>query len=107
MEYVPKPRPTDLNELRSEIIRNASFVAYEGEKSRELTRWMQADKIRRIFYLFDTDVIKTYCAPWINGPADDKWLGRGYGQILPLRPFEEYPEDERQDLLFKERRRAE
>ncbi len=104
---MPKPRPADLRELRSEIIRNAAFVAHEGQKARKLTRWLQHDERRRVIFLFDTDVIVTYCAPWLTGPTDDKSLGNGYGQILPLRPFEEFSADERQALLFKERRRAE
>lgn len=105
MEYKPSSRPTDIDELRFELIRNAAFVAHEGQKARELARWREDGDAREVIYVFDTDVIKTYCAPWISGPADE--LGQGYGQVLPLRPLQDYAVDQRHSVLFEERRRAE
>ncbi|WP_338693254.1 hypothetical protein V5279_43505 [Bradyrhizobium sp. 26S5] len=68
---------------------------------------MGADNKRRVLYVFDTDVIVAHCAPWRSGPADDVFLGRGYGQVLPQKPYESYPPGRRQAALFEERRRAE
>jgi hypothetical protein len=107
MEYTPRPRPTNESELKAELIRNAAFVAYEGRKAKALSDWVAAVPGRRIVYVYDTDVIVAHCAPWKSGPADDDFLGRGYGQILPLMPLGNRPPDKRVSMKAVERRRAE
>ncbi|MCE8006398.1 hypothetical protein [Aestuariivita sp.] len=107
MRYIPKGRPLDFGDLRFQLVRNAAFVAYEGQKAKALMRWERQNEDRRVVFLFDTDVIKTLCAPWITGPVNERNLGDGYGQILPQRPLLDFDPDERQKLLGIERRKAE
>ena len=107
MEYSPRRRPAELNDLRTELIRNAAFVAHEGRKAFALARWRAKSEKHRVVYVFDTDVIVAHCAPWRTGPADDKFLGRGYGQVLPQKPLQIFSAEERQQAISEERRRAE
>lgn len=107
MQYSPRPRPNDTGELNAELIRNAALVAYEGRKAKAISRWLDESTRNRVVYVFDTDVIVSHCAPWRMGPADDEFLGRGYGQILPQKPLGGLSEDGRQAVIAQERRRAE
>ncbi|MET4323605.1 hypothetical protein [Bradyrhizobium sp. RT5a] len=107
MEYTPRPRPTGTNELKAELVRSAAFVAHEGRKAKQLAGWLTAEDDRHVLYVFDTDIIVSHCAPWRSGPVDDVFLGRGYGQILPPKPYDDDSPQNRQTALFEEKRRAE
>ncbi len=84
MPYSANRRPRTEQGLKEELIRDAAFVAYEGQKARALSEWVLEQPARRVFYVFDTDVIKANCAPWVAGPLNDDGRRGGYGQILPI-----------------------
>jgi hypothetical protein len=107
MRLNPRARATDRRELCGQLIMNAAFVAYETQKAKAQKAWLEADKNRRIIYVFDTDLIKTWCAPWSVGPVDPITLGSGYGQVLPPQMIADVDPNERQDLLVSERTQAE
>ena len=107
MHYRASPRPVDVGELTTELVRNAAFVAHEGRKARGLSRWLDERRDdRRVIYVFDTDTIVAHCAPWRTGPSDDLHLGRGYGQILPPKPLADVAPAARPSYLLSEKRRA-
>lgn len=107
MRLNPRARATDRRELCGQLIMNAAFVAYETQKAKAQTAWLEADRNRRIIYVFDTDLIKAWCAPWSVGPVDPITLGSGYGQVLPPQMIADVDPNERQDLLVSERTQAE
>ena len=63
-----------------EFVRTAAFLKREFE-GRNLS---ERDETRNVIYVFDSDIIKTKCAPWVTGPAGK---GHGYGAIFS----EEFP----------------
>jgi hypothetical protein len=107
MRLNPRARATDRRELCGQLIMNAAFVAYETQKAKAQKAWLDADKNRRIIYVFDTDLIKTWCAPWSVGPVDPITLGSGYGQVLPPQMIADADPNKRQDILVSERTQAE
>ncbi|UUV08760.1 hypothetical protein [Ruegeria sp. YS9] len=83
-------RPRSPREHRDQLIRNAAFALLESRKAADLRRWLRdrraKEENRQVVFLYDSDVVMSYCAPWKTGPADDNIEGNGVGQILPLQP---------------------
>ncbi|WP_187970105.1 hypothetical protein [Aquibium microcysteis] len=86
---------------------SAAFVAYETQKVKAQRKWVEANKNRQIIYVFDTDIIRTWCAPWRSGPVDPITLGNGYGQVLPRQIIVDFNVDEANNILHRERNQAE
>jgi hypothetical protein len=107
MRINPRSRASSLRELSAQLISNAAFVAYEGQKAKSLIAWLAKNSARKVIYVFDTDLITTWCAPWRTGPVDAQTLGNGYGQVLPLRLFEERDVNKQRNMIVQERRDAE
>jgi hypothetical protein len=107
MRINPRSRASSLRELSAQLISNAAFVAYEGQKAKSLISWLAKDNARKVIYFFDTDLIKTWCAPWQKGPVDAQTLGNGYGQVLPQRLFEQRDVTKQRNMIVQERREAE
>jgi len=67
--------PKGAIEVKAELVQSTAFLRREflgrdNFRSREKT-----------IYVFDTDVIKAYCAPWLTGPGRDQ-DGNGYGEPI-------------------------
>jgi len=64
----------------SNFIKSASFLRREFEGRNQLNR-LKFDRKFQFIYIFDTNVIVSKCAPWINGPRQPN--GRpGYGEFF-------------------------
>lgn len=105
--FKTRTRATESRELAAQLIMNAAFVAYETQKAKAQTAWLAADEKRRIIYVFDTDVVKTWCAPWLTGPIDPVSFGNGYGQVLPPQIIAESDDNKKQRIFATERAQAE
>lgn len=83
-------RPRSPREHRDQLLRNAAFALLESRKAADLRRWLRDSRAReenrQVVFLYDSDVVMSYCAPWKTGPADDSIEGNGIGQVLPLKP---------------------
>ncbi|MGY3033875.1 hypothetical protein ACVIIV_003045 [Bradyrhizobium sp. USDA 4354] len=101
-------RPLNKEQWRLQLVQNAAFAALEGSKRAALRNYRSGPR-RKVIYVYDTDIIKTNCAPWIQGPVvheAEKWIG-GYGQVLPLRPTYDRELQERLKISRDEDRQAE
>ncbi|MGH1455118.1 MAG: hypothetical protein ACRBBV_18340 [Paracoccaceae bacterium] len=68
------------------ILRNAAFLRREFV-GLEITRAIDggiSDRRKKTIFVYDTDVIVTYCEPWRNGPSKPEEWGDGYGEILSV-----------------------
>lgn len=73
--------PSELN-LMTQFIRSAAFLRREF-LGRNLFDEEGDDQRDRTIYLFDTDVISTFCQPWEMGPSEEERHTFGYGEIFP------------------------
>jgi len=65
------------------ILRNAAFLRREFA-GREITKSKDGDakdRRRKTIYIYDTDVIVTFCEPWRTGASGSRSFG-GYGEIV-------------------------
>lgn len=60
-------------DVKSELVRSTAFLR------REFLGRDRFKKRSNTIYIFDTDVIKASCAPWVAGPGIDQG-GNGYGE---------------------------
>ena len=71
-------------DLDLKILRNAAFLRREFA-GREITKSIDGDakdRRRKTIYIYDTDVIVTFCEPWRTGVSGSRSFGEGYGEIL-------------------------
>jgi hypothetical protein len=70
-----------LNPASDEFVRTAAFLKREFEGRNATVAFTEANRRNRVVYAFDTDIIKTKCAPWIKGPKGER-DNNGYGSIF-------------------------
>ncbi|WP_139327846.1 hypothetical protein [Rhodobacter aestuarii] len=73
-------------DLNLKILRNAAFLRREFV-GLEITRATDGgifDRRKKTIFIYDTDVIVTYCEPWKKGPLSPEAGGEGYGEILSV-----------------------
>jgi hypothetical protein len=102
-------RPRNLGEHQAQILRNAAFAQLEGSKAADLRRWLRHDDFpgRKVVFVYDSDVVLSYCAPWKTGPAEEDREGNGVGQVLPLRPLAFSPSSSAIEIIRQERQQSE
>lgn len=79
------------------ILRNAAFLRREFV-GLEVTRAIDGgvlDRRKKTIFIYDTDVIVTYCEPWKNGPSSLETGVGGYGEILSVSSDDNKAERER------------
>lgn len=76
------PPLSDL-EFERRLVKNTAFVGFENQK-RILNESSSNEGVeKKIIYVFDTSIIKTFCAPFSSGPMGWKDGNAGFGQIMP------------------------
>lgn len=83
----------------SQFVRNAAFLRREF-LGRNIFSEMEPQTRERTLYFFDTDIVVTFCEPWLKGPSR-KEGGGDYGVIFP--PAHVDYEDQRLHLLERDR----
>ncbi len=91
--------------LYAHLLGNAKKARRAIQDLNELTKKAASDN-QQIIFVFDTDVIMTYCAPWMVGPVGNNY-GQGYGQLLPSRINNNHSKNEVRLLERTERQTAE
>ena len=74
-------RSNGRNTRADDFVRTAAFLKREFEGRKTTVEFIEKDNANRTIYVFDSDVIKTKCAPWITGPIGET-DNNGYGAIF-------------------------